>query len=200
MKDNTNFEEVLLDLLSSKYDRKPTKNENYAIQLINVHQEFVERNIKLTSLLNNYIDSIEKRSKTNRFFKKFIFWLFVSFLLALTVVVVVVFIKVDMNKVNVASVVSLISVAVTYLGSLLAIFEIMSKYLFSATEEKDTIEMIKAVFDNDVKVEDLMSKAIKENKDENFEKLSKSKELLDKGIITQEEFDKLKDKFVNNLL
>ena len=37
---------------------------------------------------------------------------------------------------------------------------IISKYLFPFDEEKDTIEMIKTVIQNDVQVEKIMSEAI----------------------------------------
>lgn len=44
------YKEVLRDLLISNFDNKPTKNEEYAEQLMNVHAQFVNRNGKLTNL------------------------------------------------------------------------------------------------------------------------------------------------------
>lgn len=102
------------------------------------------------------------------------------------------FIDVDFNKVSVSSIVSLLSVAVTYLGSIIAIFEIISKYLFPIDEEKDTISMIKNVIDNDIRVEEVMSKAIHDDRHSEIEQLKSYKALLDADVITQNEFDILK--------
>ena len=71
-----NFLETLVELLSSNYDNKPTKTEAYAKQLVSVHEEFVKRNEKLTSLLDDYITQRKERVRTNNFLKKFIFWFF----------------------------------------------------------------------------------------------------------------------------
>ncbi len=200
---NAFYHIVLDELLNSRYDNVSTKDENYAEQLKSVHKEFVKRNNKLTGLLDDYIDNRRERIKTNDFLKKFIFWLFVVLLVLLTVAVVIVFIKVDINNANIASVASLVSVAVTYLGSLLSIFKIMSTYLFPIDEEKDTIEMIKAVIENDIKVEQIMSDAIKENESSDTNKLKIFKELYDEHILNEKEYKELKgavfDKIKRNL-
>ena len=139
------------------------------------------------------------RVEDNNSLKKFLFWFFVVLLAALTIAVVVVFVKVDFNKSNVTSMVSLLSVAVTYLGSIIAIFEIISKYLFPTDEEKDTINMIKTVIDNDIKVDDIMSKAIQADKGMDVERLKSYKILYDEDIITEEEFKNLKSNVLKRL-
>ena len=199
MNNEKTFFEVLSDLWKSKYDSKSTKNENYAEQLIAVHNEFVKRNESLTNLLTEYIADRKKRIKTNNFLKKFIFWFFVGLLSVLTICVVVVFLKTDINSSSVPSVLSLLSVAATYLGSLMSIFKIMSQYLFPRDEEKDAIDMIKAVINNDVKIEDMMSKAIKENQQSYAEKIKECKKLLDEGYLTQNEYLDLKAKFISKM-
>ncbi len=95
--------------------------------------------------------------------------------------------------------VSLLAVSVTYLASLISVFEIMSKYLFPIDEEKDTIRMIQAVIDNDVKVEDLMSKAIDKNDTGIIEKLKTIKQLYEDNTLTKEEFDELKNCLIKKL-
>lgn len=187
------------EFLSSNYDSQKTTNEKYANQLVSVHAEFVARNGKLTTLLENYITQSKKRVEDNNSLKKFLFWFFVVLLAALTIAVVVVFVKVDFNKSNVTSMVSLLSVAVTYLGSIIAIFEIISKYLFPTDEEKDTINMIKTVIENDIKVEDIMSKAIQADKGMDVERLKSYKILYDEDIITEEEFKNLKSNVLKRL-
>lgn len=52
--------------------------------------------------------------------------------------------------------------------------------------------MIKTVIENDIKVEDIMSKAIQADKGMDIEKLKSYKILCDEGIITLEEFQNLK--------
>lgn len=188
---NELYKLVLADLLGSQYDTKRTRNEEYAAQLIGVHAEFVKRNSKLTDLLDDYITQRKARVRTNNFLKKFIFWFFVALLAVLTLAVVMFFIR-NGSASTIPAMVSLLSVSVTYLASLIAVFEIMSKYLFPVDEEKDTIHMIQAVINNDVQVEELMSEAINKVHSEDLERLKILKELLDEQVITQEEFSELK--------
>ena len=71
--DNQSFRSVLRDLLISNFDSNPTKNEEYAEQLMNVHAQFVKRNGKLTDLLDDYIKQRRDRVKINNFLKKLYF-------------------------------------------------------------------------------------------------------------------------------
>ena len=193
-----NFFATLAELLSSNYDNKTTKNEEYAKQLVNVHEEFVKRNEKLTSLLEDFIEQRRQRIKTNNFLKNFIFWFFVSMLAVLTIAVVI-FVIYNINISTIPAVVSLVSVSATYLASLIAVFEIMSKYLFPVDEEKDTISMIKAVINNDVQVEELMSKVIDKTNHNDIERLKLFKELHNEYIITDDEFVELKDQVLKKM-
>ncbi len=199
MNSEKTFFDVLGDLWKSKYDSKSTKNEKYAGQLIAVHDEFVKRNENLTDLLTHYIDDRKKRIETNSFLKKFIFWFFIGLLCALTIGVIVVFLKIDINSSSVTSVLSLLSVSATYLGSLLSIFKIMSQYLFPRDEEKDAIDMIKTVINNDVKIEEIMSRAIKENQQSYIEKIKECKKLYDDGLLTETEYLDLKARFISKM-
>lgn len=201
MDDKSLFKEILMDLISSNYDDTSTKDEGYAKQLIAIHSQFVKRNTELTKLLSNYIIRRDERVKTNAFFKKFLFWTFVGLLVLLTLTIVIVFIKVDLNNItNTSSVVGLVSVIVTYLTSMLSIFNIMSKYLFPSDEEKDAIDMISTVISNDLKVEEIMTNAIDNNNNSNLAILNQYKELLDNGIITTDEFEKIKNKIISKYI
>ena len=196
--DNPLYRKVLWDLMTSKFDSKPTKNEEYAEQLMNVHAQFVKRNGKLTDLLDDYIIQRRDRVKTNNFLKKFIFWFFIGLLGVLTIAVAV-FLICNRNSDSVSSMVSLLSVSVTYLASLIAVFEIMSKYLFPIDEEKDTISMIQAVINNDVQVEELMSNAIDKSHSEVIERLKMLKELCDDKVLTDEEFNEIKKNLIEKI-
>lgn len=197
--DNGDFTEVLLQLLSSTYDKEPTRNEKYAKQLVGVHEEFVKRNEKLTRLLTDFIDQRKERIRTNKFLKKFIFWFFVSMLgvLTITVALFVVF-NID-NVKTIPAVIALVSISVTYLVSLIAVLEVMSKYLFPVDEEKDTIAMIKAVIKNDVQVEKLMSAAISKSRYDEIEWLKKVKELHDGGVLSEKEFTEWKEHLLKKM-
>lgn len=195
----SNFKEILYELLQSDFDERATKDEDYAKQLKNVHNEFVRRNRKLTTLLDDYMGHRNKRINSNGFFKKFIFWLFVVVFLTLTVVVVIVFLTTDINNPNVTTVISLLSVAGTYLASIMTVFQIMTKYLFPPDEEKDTIEMIKTVINNDVEVEKMMSEAIEESGNVYINKLREYKKLLDENIISNEDFNALKEQTIKKI-
>ncbi len=190
--DSNIFKLALAELLSSQFDTKTTPNEEYAEQLISVHAEFVKRNGKLTDLLDDYINQRRERITTNNFLKKFIFWFFVSLLGILTISVVSFFLlNTDIS--TIPAMVSLLSVCATYLASLIAVFEIMSKYLFPIDEEKDTITMIQTVINNDVQVEELMSKAIDKSQNDDIERLKTFKELKEAQVISEDEFNEIKE-------
>lgn len=139
-----------------------------------------------------------ERVRTNNFLKKFIFWFFIVLLGILTMAVAL-FMICNRNSDSVPSMVSLISVSVTYLASLIAVFEIMSKYLFPIDEEKDTISMIQAVINNDVQVEELMSSAIDKSHSEVVERLRMLKQLCDDDVLTNDEFDEIKKNLIDKL-
>lgn len=196
--DSSTYRNVLLELLSSEYDRKSTKNQKYAEQLMRVHTQFVERNRKLTELLDDYIKQRRERIKTNNRLKIFIFWYFIIQLTILTCAVVT-FIISNRYIRSTPSMVSLLSVSVTYLVSLIAIFEIISKYLFPVDEEKDAINMIQTVINNDIKVEELTSNAIDKNHSGIIEKLKELKQLYDDGILTEGDFTDLKRNLIDKI-
>lgn len=74
---------------------------------------------------------------------------------------------------------------------------VISKYLFPVDEEKDTIEMIKTVIGNDVQVEKMMAEAMDKAKYIDAQKLKDYKNLLTEDVITQEDFEYLKDSLIN---
>lgn len=149
----------LADLLETvSHDSQSTTNEGYAEGLLKAHSQIIMRNALLTNLLAGYINSSNKRACENTILKRILFAIFVFILIFLTVALFFVFIKVDFNEVTTPLVVSLLAVGATYVGSLFTIYEIMFKYLFPADEEKDTISMIKTVIENDLKVEEFVSK------------------------------------------
>ena len=120
-------------------------------------------------------------------------------MLAVLTIAVVVFIVCNRNSNSIPSMVSLLSVSVTYLASLIAVFEIMSKYLFPIDEEKDTITMIQAVINNDVQVEELMSEAIDKSHSEVIERLKLLKQLCDENVLTDEEFNEIKKNLIEKI-
>lgn len=204
------YRNVLLELLGSRIDSTSTKNEKYAEQLHTIHEQFEKRNMSLTELLDSYMKQRDRRIQTNNFFKKFLFWFLVGVIAILTAIISTVFITVDYKNIdNISSVVALISVAVTYLTSILSIFKIMTKYLFPADEEKDAISMISTVIKNDLKVEKITNKAIDNLFTNDITKASNEaktlklyKDLLDSQVISQEEYDQFKkyilQKYNNN--
>lgn len=196
--DNPLYRQVLWDLMTSKIDTSSTDNEEYAEQLMNVHAQFVKRNGKLSDLLDDYIKQRRDRVKTNNFLKKFIFWFFIALLGVLTIAVVI-FIIQNRDSDSIPSMVSLLSVSGTYLASLIAVFEIMSKYLFPIDEEKDTISMIQTVINNDVQVEELMSNAINKSHSEVIERLKIIKQLFDDKVLTDEEFNEIKKNLIEKI-
>ncbi|MBE6638911.1 MAG: hypothetical protein E7616_05590 [Ruminococcaceae bacterium] len=198
MRGDNQFNQVLKSLLTSKFDTNPTTNEEYAEQLLSIHAHFVKRNGKLTDLLEDYIIQRRDRVKTNNVLKLIIFWFFIILLGILTIAVAISMICYRANT-SASSAVSLISVAITYLASLIAVFEIISKYLFPIDEEKDAINMIQAVITNDVQVEELMSTVITKSHSEAFERLKLLKQLCDEKVLTEKEFNEIKKKLIKKI-
>ena len=161
------FQYTLDVLNNSKVDSSTTYNENYAKNLTKIQEDFVVRNVLLTSLLSNYITQREKRVKTNHTFKNIIFWVFIAILCIMVITTAIVAI-VALRRDSVKNIVALISVLLTFLSSLIIIFEIISKYLFPADEEKDTIEMIRTVIENDIKLQEYLSSAQNDSKNINY--------------------------------
>ncbi len=161
-KEQTNVQQELSELIKilqeSEYDGQSTKNEQYAKDLLKAHRQVVERNLLLTNLLRNYIHQASEKNKENKIYKRILFFFFIIIVMGLTAGVVTVLVTVDFNSATVPLVVSLLSVGATYLGSLFTIYDIMFKYLFPVDEEKDMINMIKTVIENDSKVEEFASK------------------------------------------
>ena len=154
-KHDENLQDFLKELLDTEHDDVPTGNMLQARWLSVFRNNLLKRDRQLTNLLEEYIKQCIKRVRTNNFFKKTIFWVFIALLVMLTVAVAVVFWKTDMSNITISSVVALLSVAGTYLGSLISIFRIMSKYLFPIDELKDTIEMIKVLTDKDTHLQEI---------------------------------------------
>lgn len=197
MSDNE-FNDVLLTLLKSRYDVQKSKSEGYANDLNNVQSEFVKRNKSLTQLLSGYIKEKEDRVKINKRLKITLFIVFVGLLLGLTVGIIVVFCKINFNQINVVAVTGLVSACVTYIGSLLAILKIMAKYLFPCDEEKDTIDMIKTVLQNDNQVEEMLTERLKGNREVISNTLREYKKLYDEGILEETEYKSLKEKILSS--
>lgn len=153
--------EILNDLPSESYNDESTINEEYARALIIAHTQFAKRNEKLTELLNNYVDRNKKRSEGNDIMKYVSFSIFMFIILLLTIAVVVAIIKADLDTTTAPVMVSLVSIAVTYLGSIITILQIIFKYLFPTDEEKDTISMIQTIIQNDLKVEEMTASKLK---------------------------------------
>lgn len=198
LEDKKAFHSVFLDLIKSKYDSNNTKTEKYAAQLHSIHSDFVKRNSKLTDLLEDYIKQRKERVETNNKFKNIIFWFFILLLVVLTITFVW-FLVSNRDISNVPGMVSVLSVVATYVGSLIAVFEIVTKYLFPADEEKDAINMIQAVIKNDIQVENLTSKAIDKIQSIDIQNIKTFKELYDKEIITKKEFEELKKSAIERI-
>ena len=193
------YKSILSLLVNSKIDEISTISENYAKQLMSIHKQFEKRNQQLTGLLESYIEQRNNRVKVNQKLKKFIFGFFICLFSTLTISVVIFIICSSKQDKDKDFLVSLITVSVTYLVSLIAVFEIISKYLFPIDEEKDTVSMIQTVLNNDFKVEELISKAVNYNQNEILGNLRAIKQLHDDKILTEEEFNKAKKVLLEKL-
>lgn len=154
-------QELIRELSEILEDSEPndqsTTDEEYARGLLKAHDQIVTRNILLTNLLENYINSHSEKIAENRRYKRIMFFVFLGVFVIFTGATLWVFLRTDFGSADIPQIVSLLSVGATYIGSVFVAYEIMFKYLFPTDEEKDMISMIKTVIENDLKVEEFSS-------------------------------------------
>ena len=132
---------------------------SYADGLGKIHIEVSERNKYLSELLKNYVQQRRSRIIINNHLKIIVFIGIVVIFYAFSRCIFTTINEFDFNntKTNVNSLISLITVAVTYCGSLIGVLEIITKYLFPISEENDATSILKAIIENDNQAEQMIN-------------------------------------------
>lgn len=139
-------------------DKDSVDENNDADWFVEAKKEYGSRNKIITALFKTYNDNTERRMKTNRRCKKVTFWFLLISIFALTLAIVGLFIVLlKYNLIN-DSIAIIISACVTYLGSLLSILQIITKYLFPNNEDKNVLELLKTIIEKDNNLENSINK------------------------------------------
>lgn len=155
-KNNENIDDEVDMLRSSKKDSVQENDE--ADFNDKARKEYVKRNEIITALFKTYNDNTERRMKTNRRCKKITFWFLLISIFILTFAIVGLFIVLlKYNLIN-DSIAIVISACVTYLGSLLSILQIITKYLFPNNEDKNVLELLKTIIEKDNNLDNSINK------------------------------------------
>lgn len=155
-KSNENIDDEVDMLRSSKKDSVQENDE--ADFNDKARKEYVKRNEIITALFKTYNDNTERRMKTNRRCKKITFWFLLISIFILTFAIVGLFIVLlKYNLIN-DSIAIVISACVTYLGSLLSILQIITKYLFPNNEDKNVLELLKTIIEKDNNLDNSINK------------------------------------------
>ncbi len=127
--------------------------------------EQAKRDAEITRLLRYYINTYDKKSKSNRMYKGVIFWTSIIILLSFSLVFLYLLYNypnmADTNTVN--NMVALITVCVTYLTLVISILKIITKYVFPQNEEEYITHIVKSIQDNDLKNKKANIKSSKRN-------------------------------------
>lgn len=156
-KSNENIDDEVDMLRSSKKDSVQENDEanNFADE---AKKEYGNRNKMITVLFEIYNDNTERRMKTNRRCKKITFWFLLISIFTLTLSIIGLFIVLlKYNLIN-DSIAIIISACVTYLGSLLSILQIITKYLFPNNEDKNVLDLLKTIIEKDNNLDNSINK------------------------------------------
>lgn len=156
---NNDFLKNYRILLTTKYNEESTRSEGDVLDFKRIKENVDARSKTLTELVNSYVSRSSDRYKSNKKMKNITYFVFMAILIALTAAIIVVMVKTNINEADVPAVVSLLSVGITYLGSIFGIFKVMFEYLFPSDEEKEMIDLFKTVYENDLRIEEMIVKS-----------------------------------------
>lgn len=125
------------------------------------------RDSEITSLLRQYIGSYADKVKQQRRFRRTLFILCSSIIGAFSIafLVIAIYSAIRPAAVDVPKVVSLISVCVTFLGSILGLAQIITKYCFPENDEEYITKIVEAIQANDLQNK-LANMKVQETSDE----------------------------------
>ena len=142
-----------------------SQKKEHSKGLLKAHKHVVKRNALLTQLLDTYISNSILKRKQNTIFRAILFCTFILVLILLSISTFVIFIRINLNSISINSAVSLLSVVVSFLGTIFATYKVILKYVFPPKEEENMIKLIETIIVNDAKVEELASKMNQSNDD-----------------------------------
>lgn len=131
-------------------------------------KEQKNRDTEITKLLRKYVESYSEKVKTQKIGRKVLIILCSSiiFLFSIVFLFLVLYFSLKLTLVNIENIIGLISVCITFLGSILGLFQIITKYCFPEKDEEYITKIVEAIQKNDL-----------ENKKENIKLENRSKDI-----------------------
>ena len=132
--------------------------DNYATE----QQKY--RDIKITELLTNYVDSYKNKVESNQIYKRYLFYGSIVIIGVLTLVFVFFIGKIVIcdNLNSIYSITQLVSLCITFIGLVIGILRIITSYVFPKNEEEYITRIVEIIQQNDL-----------ENKKENIKATNK---------------------------
>lgn len=153
-------------------------------------KEQKNRDTEITKLLRKYVESYSEKVETQKIGRKVLIILCSSiiFLFSIVFLILVLYFSFTFTLVNIENIIGLISVCITFLGSILGLFQIITKYCFPEKDEEYITKIVEAIQKNDL-----------ENKKENI-KLENNSEDINKIIeaLRKVNFDNKKENSNDN--
>ncbi len=117
-------------------------------------EQLDSRNEKYTHLLEEFISDYQARKETNRKFKSRFFYVFIGafVLIVLATILYIIITIVNMRYINIAVVSGLVAACSTLITAIIAIPQIIAKYLFSIEEDKFMADIIRSMLTQDDKI------------------------------------------------
>lgn len=154
-----NQKDVFLNELDSIADSltffRPVDNDNdmnkaYVDTYATRQQKSRDR--KITELLSTYVDTYNYKSKSNKWYKGILFFICIGILLAFCMSFIVFIRNVDFNGEanSIPEVIQFISVCVTFLGLIVGLLQIITKYVFPENEEEYITRIVELIQNNDL--------------------------------------------------
>lgn len=111
------------------------------------------RDREITELLSTYVDAYKYKSGSNKWYKGILFFICIGILVAFCISFIVLIRSVNFNeKVNsIVDVIQLISVCITFLGLIVGLLTIITKYVFPENEEEYITRIVELIQNNDLK-------------------------------------------------
>ena len=110
------------------------------------------RDRKITELLSTYVEAYNYKSKSNKWYKGILFFICVGILIIFCISFILFIRNVDFNGEanSVVDVIQLISVCITFLGLIVGLLKIITKYVFPENEEEYITRIVELIQNNDL--------------------------------------------------
>lgn len=155
MTQNNEFLDQLSSISDSLSYIKPIENDQ------NINKEYVDsyttrqqkdRDIKITELLSEYVNSYKSKTKTNKWYKIFLFATCILGLFVFSIIFIILILKVDfsIDSNSIANVAQLASICITFLGLIIGLLQTITRYVFPENEEEYITRIVEIIQNNDL--------------------------------------------------